>query len=155
MKINHPLMLCWFCFASIYTIDAQTRTPIAQPSKQPVLIDDHLSVSLKMAKDHFEHQRTANTSVWNSLSEKQKRSINEIELERDKKLSELDLKIAALKEEVKALELSSNTDFKPLEALKSKLSILAVERQRVITRSKDNIRSQLTKKQRRVYDKCQ
>ncbi len=145
-------MFCCFCIATIYTLDAQTGEPITQPLKQPVLIDDHLPKSLKMARDHFEHQRTSNSTIWMVLSEKQKNRINQIEEDRDKNLSELDMRICAKKETLKTLELSSNREPKLIEELKSALSLLAVERQNVITKAKDQIRAQLTKKQRIVYD---
>jgi hypothetical protein len=152
MKIFRLLVVCIFC---IYIVKAQKGTPITQPSKQPVLIDEHLSASLKMAKDHFEHQRTSSNTVWNILSEKQKRKINQIEIDRDKKLSALDLKIVAKKDALKTLVSTSNKDLKLIEEFKSVLSLLAVERQNTLIKAQDKIRAQLTKEQREMYDKYQ
>lgn len=154
MQMYHRIIVCCFCIFSIYTLDAQIGIAIDQTSKHPVLVDDHLSRSLKLARNHFDQQRIDSCSVWKSLSRKQKYNIDLIEFKRDNRLNQLDLKISAKNEELQASELSSNKDLKVIEVLKNELSILALERQCALAESKDQIRAQLTKKQRKVYDKC-
>lgn len=145
-----------FCSAALLFVFSnafsQSNIPINTQSKQPILIDDVHSESLKMAKESFDNRLTSSNSVWKSLTEKQKTKILKVEADRLYALKKIDTQISAKNGYLKTLDLFSTKNAKVVEKTKSEIAGLALERQKVIVRYKKKIRAQLTADQRAVFD---
>jgi hypothetical protein len=119
---------------------AQVGKPLDQPAKKPVLYDDVHNEAIKSANAHL-IKKPSLTKRLPDLTAKQKRKILALEMNRDKELKQIDNRMAEMN--------------KRASGSQEEITRLKSQRSNVEENYQKRIRSLLTGKQKKVFDRIE
>lgn len=153
MKKYNVIFLCLLiaCFTNLFY--AQSPIQDNRSKNQPILIDDRHAESLKLAELKLTAIPASTINTINDLTAKQKKCINQIENCRDKKLLKINNKLLSLKTTLVELHADTKNNEKIIVKTTNKISKLAIDYQKTISKTSAKIRSKLTQSQQVEYDK--
>jgi len=153
MKKCNLIFLCLFISSFTNIFYAQSPIPDNRGKKQPILIDDTHAESFKLAELKLTAIRASALNTINNLTDKQIKCIGRIEKCRDRKIREINHKLASIKTKLIEFQADVKNNENIIAKTTNEISKLAIDYQKTISKSSYKIRSKLTQNQRIEYDK--
>jgi hypothetical protein len=145
------LSLLFTSFTNVFY--AQSPIQDNRSKNQPILIDDTHAESLKLAELKLTALPPSALKTINDLTESQIKYISRIEKGRDKKLFKINNKLQSCKTKLIELQVDAKNNKKIIAKLTDEISKLAIDYQKIISKSSDKIRLKLTQIQKVEFDK--